>query len=124
MHLRQRERCSCGEPSSLLENIDSKSLQALDIVNVTPQEALAAFSGLGLPSERDCSAAAVEKILVGAKVTRVAVHQIRNSHRSIVDFIELEDGTRLYLASSSLGATVYRIASKHSYVEALRGEAG
>ncbi len=115
----------CGSMMSLFENVDTQSIPQLDIVDVTPQEALAAFSGLGLPSEQDCSAAAVEKALNGATVARVVVRQIRNSHRSIVDFIELEGGTRVYLASSSLGATVYRIALKHSYAEeALRGEAG
>ena len=52
----------------------------------------------------------------------VCIKQIRNSHRSIIEYLQLEDGTRVYLASSSYGATVYRVAPPHSYVEANDGK--
>lgn len=94
----------------------------VDYVDVTPQEALAAIHGLGLPGEGDCAAEAVAKLLTEKSIEKVGIRQIRNSHRSIIDYLELEDGTRVYLGSSSYGATVYRIAPRHSYVEANDGE--
>ena len=43
--------------------VDSKSLQSIELFDVTPKEAFAAFNGLGIPGEQECSAAAVEKVI-------------------------------------------------------------
>ena len=48
------------------------------------------------------------------QIKRVSAQQIRGSHRSIIDHIELEDGTKVYLASSAFGATIYRIATSET----------
>jgi hypothetical protein len=94
------------------------------LTSVTPAEAYTALSGLGLPSEQECGPLAVEKLFNEQRVTRVASRLIRNTHRCIIDFIEFEDGTKMYLGSSTLGATVYRIAPKHSYAEQVEAEHG
>lgn len=98
---------------------DVAALRLINIHDVSPQEAMAAIHGLGLPDEQDCSAAAVERLFEGQKVTRVFATSIRNSHRSILKVIEFADGSKLHLGSSAFGATVYRISKPHSYVEAL-----
>lgn len=104
----------CKERMSLLVAASPAALAVADVYDVTPQEAIAAIHGLGLPEERQCSAAAVEALLQGAQIKRVSAQQIRGSHRSIIDHIELEDGTKVYLASSAFGATIYRIAKSET----------
>lgn len=106
----------CGKlDAEVHEFAEPKVLRDIEFFDVTPKEAFAATAGLGLPDEQDCSATAVEKLLKEQRVASVGVKMIRNSHRSIIDYIEFEDGTKMYLGSSSLGATVYRIAPKHRY---------
>lgn len=111
----------CGGNLKLLHSVPADAAKTLDTVDVTPQEAYAAMYGLGLPTERDCTAAAVVQLLTGKCVARVSTSQIRGSHRCVINFIELEDGTRLFMGSSAYGATIYRVAPKHSYVEANDG---
>lgn len=108
----------CGKDTETLTAADPAALALSDIVDVSPEEAYAALNGLGLPRERECSAQAVTELLTSQRVVAVSARQIRNSHRCIVQQLELEDGTRIYLGSSAYGATVYRVAPKHSYVEA------
>jgi len=112
----------CNAHMEVVLAIESTDLALLDVVDLSPPEALAAFSGLGFPEERECGPASVRALMSGATVKSVKVRQVKNSHRSIIEFIELADGTRLFLGSSSHGATVYRIAAPPAYAkEALRG---
>jgi hypothetical protein len=106
----------CEQPSEFVPAAEAEALRAIELFDVTPQEALAAMNGLGLPSEQDCSASAVVELFT-KPVRRVHARPIRNSHRCLLDHIEFEDGTKLYLGSSAHGATVYRIARPHSYVK-------
>ena len=108
---------SCEGKAELVMHADSMAVSALELHDVTPDEAVAAFHGLGLPEEQECSAAAVNGKLVNAQITKVQVRQIRNSHRSVLDWIQLSDGTRLYLGASSHGAVVYRISTIQKYAE-------
>lgn len=108
----------CEKPvAELVPAIDSQALQAVEIFDVTPREAFAAMNGLGLPDEQECSATAVTKLFESQPVSHVKTRVIRNSHRCIVEYIEFENGVRIYLGSSVLGATVYRVAQPHSYAE-------
>jgi hypothetical protein len=50
-------------------------------------------------------------------VKRVHGKDIQGTSRSIIDFLELGDGSKVYLAASAEGATVYRVAKPISYVE-------
>lgn len=108
----------CGGRAQYLESIDPTALSRLEIHDVTPQEAFAALNGLGFPPERDCGETAVRQALT-RKITDVGVRQVRGANRSVLEWIDFEDGTRLYLASSSDGAVVYRLARRFSYVEQL-----
>lgn len=105
----------CGGTAQYLESIDSAALSRLEIHDVTPQEGFAAFNGLGFPPERDCGETAVRAALK-SPVVDVGVRQLRGSNRSVLEWLQLEDGTRLYLAASSEGAVVYRLAKRFSYV--------
>lgn len=107
----------CGRATETLVSADSLFASVGNITDVSPTEAFAALHGLGLPQERDCTALAVADLLTTKRVVEVSVKQIRNSHRCVIGRLELEDGTRVYLGSSAYGATVYRVASRHSYVE-------
>jgi hypothetical protein len=98
-------------------SIEPSTYDRLDVADVSPSEALSALHGLGLPKERECSPAAVQQLLTGVTIKRVVTRTIRNSHRSILEYIEIEDGTRVYLAASTHGATVYRISPRGSYLE-------
>lgn len=99
--------------------MSSDALAQLDLFDVTPTEAFAAINGLGIPGEQECSAAAVKRFTEGRTVKSINVRQIRNSHRCLIDGIVLDNGVTLYLGSSALGATVYRVALPHSYVESV-----
>jgi len=111
----------CNGPVEKVVSVDPAAVSQMDIVDVTPQEAYCALMGVGLPKERECSAEAVRKLLVEHKVVKVDARQIKNSHRCVVNYLELDDGTKVYFSASANGATVYRIAPKHSYVEANDG---
>lgn len=114
-----KEVCwDCGKTLDVFSHMDMRTARSLDIIDVSPAEALAAVSGVGLPNEQDCSLEAVNKLLQEHRVVRVSGSQIRNSHRSIINYLELDDGTKVYFGSSAYGATVYRVAPRHSYVEA------
>jgi len=106
----------CGGRAKYFESIDSAALSKLELHDVTPQEAFAALNGLGFPPERDCGETAVRQALT-KKIANVGVRQVRGANRSVVEWLEFEDGTRLYLASSSDGAVAYRLARRFSYVE-------
>jgi hypothetical protein len=107
----------CGAPSSMIESISPMALQHLQMSDLSPQEAYAAFNGLGLPDEHDCGPTAVEQLLLNQKVVKVDAKLIKGSHRSVLRSIEFDNGTRMYLSSSPFGSTVYRIAPKRSFTE-------
>lgn len=110
----------CDGKAKYLEAISPVALSQLKIYDLTPQEVFAALEGLGLPPERDCGETAVRKAF-GSNVTEVGVRQLRGANRSILDWIQFADGTRLYVAASAEGAVVYRLARRHSYAESAGG---
>lgn len=95
--------------------------QDVNFFDVSPEEAFVALSGLGLPGEQDCGAAAVREALLTKRVVGVNTHMIRNSHRCIIESIEFEDGLKMYLGSSAGGALVYRMAPKNAYGREVQG---
>lgn len=113
----------CGESHGVFAAfMDASAAATLDLVDVNPQEALAAMHGLGLPAEQDCSAAAVQQLLEGKKIHRVRTQTIRNSHRCVIEFIELEEGVRVYFGASTHGATIYRVSKVVSYADRVQPE--
>lgn len=111
----------CDGRAEYTESIAADAYQALDIHDLTPQEAFAAYYGLGLPEEQECGPLAVDKAFE-QKVSKVNARLIRGSNRSVIDSIEFEDGSVMYLGSSAAGALVYRIAKRRSFVEEVLNE--
>lgn len=111
----------CGGSARFITRVDPDALRRLDVRDLTPQEAFLAFHQMGLPEERDCSAAAVVQLFKEQAVKRVLAVQIQGSHRCVIDHIEMESGSKVYFASGPEGAVVVRISKPHSYAkEALR----
>lgn len=106
----------CTGHSEFVTAIEPSALAALTIYDVSPQEAFAALNGLGLPPERDCGESAVREAFT-KKIVGVGARQLRGQNRCAVDWIEFEDGTRLYLGASGDGALAYRLSKRFSYVE-------
>lgn len=107
----------CEQWSTIAPTLEPETVRELDVVDVSPAEAFAALCGAGLPEEQDCGATAVEQLFGSKRVKRVATRRIRSSTRCVVEYIEFEDGSRAYFASSSHGAVVYRISKPGRYAD-------
>jgi hypothetical protein len=110
----------CGKPAAGVMELEFESKLPIDLIEVNPQEAFAAVQGFGLPSERMCDKLTLNELLEEQRVTKVVGKDIVGSQRVMVDYLELADGSRIYLGSSNEGAVVYKITRPHSYVEALK----
>jgi len=116
-------RCpTCQELAEEVDAIEPAALHALDVHDLEPSEAYAAFHGLGFPEEQECGPSAVVDLFRTFPVKDVKCEVIKGSNRSIVYNIEFSDGTKMYLGSSPYGATVYRIQKPYSYVERVSRE--
>jgi len=93
----------------------------LALVDVNAQEAFAALHGMGLPEEGDCRKDVLEELLREQPFRRLGGRDVPHTRRCLVDWLELWDGTKLYLAAGADGAVVYRIARPTSYVEKIDG---
>lgn len=110
-------REDCDGVARYCQRAEVEAMQRLDVRDLTPHEAFLALHQMGMPEDRDCSAAAVRELLQGNKIVGVTTRQIRGSHRCTIDVINMEDGTRVYLAAGPEGAIVYRISKPHSYTQ-------
>jgi hypothetical protein len=111
----------CNNPArGLLEReIDPKAMALLEVRDLTAHEALAAFNGLGLPEEQKCSFDAVSKLLLEQPVRNIIGTDVVGQARTIIDSLELMDGTRVYFGAGAEGACIYRITRPISYAERL-----
>lgn len=113
--MEDRHACpECHMELSIGEKIEGSKYELID---VTVKEAFAYIHGLGLPKEKNCSAEAVTELLKKRRVVQVDARQVRGSHRCVIDYLELEDGTKVYLGASSHGAVVFRVVPKYKYAE-------
>lgn len=100
----------CRAVVQIFESISGTASGILDIRDLSVQEAYAAFNGLGLPEERECSPTAV-RMALRSPVKAVNVKLLRGSNRSLIESLELESGDVLHFGSSPFGAVVYRISN-------------
>ncbi len=112
-------RSSCHGTMTLTDTIASVDLEQLEIYDLNPQEAFQAMHGMGLPVERSCDIDTVRSVLSGHSITSMDLQGLPGTNRTVIHSLTLADGTRVYLASSPLGAVVYRIAPPHSHVKDL-----
>lgn len=117
--------CSdCGKPARglLAQEISAQAASKLRVVCVTPQEAFAALNGLGLPEERSCQLQDVQDLLSSVGIRSIRGKNIRGATHCVVDYLELKDGSKVYLGPSMEGAVIYRITRPHSYVKEQFGD--
>lgn len=108
---------ACGKACQVAKFVDSTILDGMNVHTVSVMEAHLAFERMGLPAERECAAEIVEKVLTEQRIVGVKAATVPNTGRSVIESLELEDGTVLYLGSSVHGALVYRIRKPHRYVK-------
>ena len=109
----------CGARARGVAELDVSvvELDHLRLRDLNPQEALAAFSGLGLPDEQLCTKALLETLLREQPIRRVGAQDIEGSKRCYLHHLELWDGTKIYFGAGSGGAIVYRVTNPLSYTE-------
>lgn len=104
--------------------VDPHVLRTVELHELTPHEAFSAFNGFGLPEEQSCSLDVVSKLLLEKPVRRVVGSNVRGAQRTVIDALELWDGTRIYFGSGAEGAVIYRIAAPISLTEKVLSESG
>lgn len=108
-------RCAC----TVAPFVDNAVLQEKNVIPLTAQEAFLSLEGMGIPEERECAAEIVMSLLLKQSIKEVEAHTVPNTGRSVIESLTLDDGTTIYLGSSTHGALVYRIRRPHSYVKAV-----
>lgn len=103
----------CQHKMTITSVVESKSLQQLTVYDVTVAEAYAAVQGAGLPEERDCGAERVQQLLLQHRVVSADVRQMKGANRSVLLWVQLENGVKLFLGSGPTGAVVYRVAQSN-----------
>lgn len=107
----------CDKPArGILERTaDPRALQLMTVRDLTPQEAFAAFNGVGLPDEQKCSLETVQALLTEHPIRKVVGSNIPGSERTLIEQLELWDGSRVYFGSGGDGAVIYRVVRPSSY---------
>lgn len=116
----------CGKwATGMLEHeADTRVLQVMSLQDLTPDEAFAAFNGLGFPDEQRCSLESVQALLLESPVRKVLGKSVSGMERTIIDALELWDGSKVYFGAGAEGAVVYRITRPVSYTAKVLKESG
>jgi hypothetical protein len=110
-----RHQCPlCGGLCKAAPFADAAVTAAKHMRSLTPMEAHLLFEGMGFPEERDCVADIVKEELK-KPIKRVKAFTVPNTNRSVLESLELEDGTTVFLSGCAEGALVYRIRKPHLY---------
>lgn len=80
-------------------------------LNLTAEEFFQALCGFGLPEEIGSDPEVVRALLLSAKVSDVSVHA-SSSGKTVLDRVDLDNGTSLHLAPSSRGAVVFKVTRR------------
>jgi len=117
-------RCGKMAKGILEGTADPRAMHLLEVRDLTAFEAFGAFSGLGFPDEQDCTLEVLHELLREQPIRKLHGANVKGSTRSVIESIELWDGTKIYLGASPDGAVAYRAARPPSAVERIsRGEA-
>ena len=81
-------------------------------LKVTAVHLYQASMGAGLPDERRCSPKEVRQMLLGATVTGAELEAAPDPHRSLLLSMTLSTGKTLHIASSTKGATIYKVTEE------------
>jgi hypothetical protein len=114
-------RCEKQADGMLETEIEAEVMDRLDIRDLNPQEAYAAFNGLGLPDEQKCGLEAATELFKKFPVRSIVGKNVPGTTRCVVYELQLTDGTRICFTSSPSGACIYRIVRPTSYTEKASG---
>lgn len=115
-------RCDNRALATTLDRTPPELLAKDGILHLEAEELFAALNGLGLPEERIATKEVVEQLLLEHRVVRVGGSTSARTSRCQVDWLDLDDGTRLFFAAGGRGAVIYRVRKRHSYMEKTDGE--
>lgn len=115
-------RCAHRVLATPLDKTPPELLAASDVLHLEAEEMYAALNGLGLPEERVATKTAVENALFNHRVVKVGGETSPGTNRCKIDWLELDDGTRLFFAAGGRGAVVYRVRKRVSYTEKVDGK--
>jgi hypothetical protein len=108
----------CGAQAAGTDEMSlPRAIHTADIIDLTPIEMFSALSGFGLPDEMPSSVENVSQTLSSSPIKRVVGQNVPGTKRCSIDFVELENGVRIYLGASTHGAVVYRITKPVSYAQ-------
>ena len=98
-------------PERLLDPAVAASLKIRDLTF----EELYYWAATGaLPEDRKTTPDDVRLLLVGKKVVSVDIDERASADRAVINCLVLDDGSRIYLGASPMGAIVYRVAKRTS----------
>lgn len=75
----------------------------------TALELFQASAGLGLKSERDCAPETLKRLMIGSKIMATEIQDAGDPQKSILMSITLDNGKVFHMASSTMGAVVYKV---------------
>ena len=104
-----------GAATGLLEGeVDPNTFKGFNVLELEAEEMFRSLQGLGLPEEQDCRLEVLHEVM-RQKIKLIGGHSIGGTKRFCLEWLEMEDGTKLYFGASSHGATIYRIVNNTSY---------
>jgi len=68
--------------------------------------------GRGALEERECNADVLSKLLVGSVISSVDLVDMGEKNRSIVNSLTLKGGRTVHFATSTQGATIYKVTKE------------
>jgi hypothetical protein len=115
---------SCNEQATAAYEgrVDPNEFQGFNVRELEAADFFRFMMGVGLPEEQDCRLEVLVEIFKAGKVAKIAGHSIKGTKRYCVDWLEMEDGTKLYFGASAHGATVFRITKRPNFSEQVTGE--
>lgn len=106
---------SCGGKLVRGSRVDAAVRQDRHIRRLTPMEAHLLFEGMGFPEERDCVREVLVDELINKAIRKVVAHTLQGTTRTVLEQLELEDGTTIFFSGSPWGALAYRIRKAKPY---------
>ena len=107
-----------GQATAVYESeVDPNDFRDFEKKEIEAQDFFRFMMGVGLPEEQDCRIEVLQKLFAENKVKNIAGKVISGTKRFCIEWLEMENGQRLYFGSSTHGATIYRITEKPSYTE-------
>lgn len=94
---------------------DNAALSGRAIRTLSPMEAHLLLEGMGYPEERDCVVEIFTQELTSKRIRKIDAYTAPGTTRTVLNTLELEDGTTIFFSGSAVGALAYRIRKPNPY---------